>query len=150
MAIIPKDPLDWLTLFRQQIDELFNYLSAIELKEPFGEHDYTPLIDVFDTAESHVVEIELPGFAREDISLSICCNTLIVEGTKREEPKKNCEVNYIRLERHFGRFFRAIEIPPGVDAERVSARYEKGVLAVGFPKILDKSIIRNIAIAQGE
>ncbi|HEX9023829.1 MAG TPA: Hsp20/alpha crystallin family protein [Geobacteraceae bacterium] len=149
MAIIPKDPLDWLTLFRQQIDVLFNYLSTIELREPFGEHEYTPLIDVFDTVESHVVEIELPGFAWEDISLSICCSTLVVEGTKREEPK-NCEVNYIRLERHFGRFFRAIEIPPGVDAEQVSARYEKGVLAVSFPKIRNKSVIRNIAIAQGE
>ncbi len=149
MAIIPKDPLDWLTLFRQQIDVLFNYLSTIELREPFGEHEYTPLIDVFDTAESHVVEIELPGFAREDISLSICCNTLVVEGTKREEAK-SCEVNYIRLERHFGRFFRAIEIPPGVDVEEVSARYEKGVLAVSFPKIRNKSVIRNIAIAQGE
>ncbi len=149
MAIIPKDPLDWLTLFRQQIDELFNYLSTIELKEPFGDHEYTPLIDVFDTAESHVVEIELPGFAMEDISLSICCNALIVEGTKREVAKGN-EVNYIRLERHFGRFFRAIEIPPSVDVEQVSARYEKGVLAVSFPKISNKSIIRNIAIAQGE
>jgi HSP20 family protein len=97
-----------------------------------------------------VVEIELPGFAGEDISLSICCSMLVVEGIKREETR-NCGVNYICLERHFGRFCRAIEIPPAVDMKRVSAKYEKGVLAVIFPKLHDKSIIiRNIPIEQGD
>jgi HSP20 family protein len=150
MAIIPKDPLDWLTLFRQQINEIFNYLSAIELKEPYGEQEYTPLVDIFETAESFVVEIELPGFAGEDISLSICCSMLVVEGIKKDEPRI-CGVNYICLERHFGHFCRTIEIPPAVDMKRVSAKYEKGVLSVIFPKLPDKSIIiRNIQIEQGD
>jgi HSP20 family protein len=149
MAIIPKDPLDWLPLFRQQINEVFNYLSAIELKEPSGEHEYMPLVDIFETAESFVVEVDLPGFAREDISLSICCSMLVVEGVKREEPR-GCGVNYICLERNFGRFCRAIEIPPAVDTDHVTAKYEKGVLAVIFPKVRDKSLIRNIQIEQGD
>ena len=150
MAIIPKDPLDWLTLFRQQINEVFNYLSAIEHKEPYGEHEYMPLVDIFETAENFVVEIELPGFALEDISLSICCSTLVVEGIKRDEPR-NCGLNYICLERHFGRFCRTIEIPPAVDMKGISAKYKKGVLAVIFPKLHDKSIIiRNIKIEQGD
>jgi HSP20 family protein len=150
MAIIPKDPLDWLAFFRQQINEVFNYLSAIELKEPVGKHEYVPLVDIFETATNFVVEIELPGFSGEDISLSICCSMLVVEGIKRDEPR-NCEVNYICLERHFGRFCRAIEISPAVDMNRVSAKYEKGVLAVIFPKLHDKrNIIRNIPIEQGD
>ena len=96
-----------------------------------------------------MVEIELPGFATADLSLSICCNMLVVEGTKREEPRSE-EVSFICLERHFGRFCRAIEIPPSVDLNRVAAKYEKGVLAVLFPKLKDKStIIRNIPIDQG-
>ncbi len=148
MAKIPSDPLDWLPLFRQQINEVFNYISAIELKEPSGE-EYIPLVDIFETAESFIVEIDLPGFAREDISLSICCSTLVVEGIKREEPRSD-GVNFICLERHFGRFCRAIEIPPAVELDRVAARYEKGVLAVVFPKLLNKSVIRNIPIEQGD
>ena len=145
MAVIPKDPLDWLTLFRQQIDEVFNYLSSIEVKD-----EYIPLVDIFETSESFVVEIELPGFATADLSLSICCNMLVVEGVKREEPRSE-EVSFICLERHFGRFCRAVEIPPAVDVNRVAAKYEKGVLAVFFPKLKDKStIIRNIKIEQGD
>ncbi len=148
MAKIPSDPLDWLPLFRQQINEVFSYLSTIELKEPSGE-EYIPLVDIFETAESFVVEIDLPGFVSEDISLSICCSTLVVEGVKREEPRSG-GVNFICLERHFGRFCRAIEIPPAVDLDHVAARYEKGVLAVVFPKLLNKSIIRNIPIKEGD
>ncbi len=149
MAIIPKDPLDWLALFRQQINEVFNFLSAIELREPPGEHEYMPLVDIFETAESFVVEIELPGFSRSDITLSICCSMLVVEGIKREEAR-NSGVNFICLERHFGRFCRTIEIPPAVDPDRVTARYGRGVLVVGFPKVREKSIIRNIPIEQGD
>ena len=149
MAIIPKDPLDWLTLFRQQINEIFNYLSAIELKENFGDHEYIPQLDIFETEESFIVEFELPGFAREDISLTICCSMLIVEGIKRQEPRP-CDVNFICLERHFGRFCRTIEIPPTVDTNHATAKYEKGVLAVIFPKMRDRSTIRNVQIEQGD
>lgn len=150
MAVIPKTPLDWLTLFRQQIDEVFTYLSSIEGKEGYGEREHAPLVDIFETAETFVVEIELPGFLREDLSLSICCNMLVVEGTKREDARSG-EVNFICLERHFGRFCRAVEIPPAVDAAGVVAKFEKGVLSVAFPKLPDKSaIIRNIPIEQGD
>lgn len=150
MAVIPKDPLDWLTLFRQQINEVFTYLSAIEAREGVGEREYTPLVDIFETPDAFVVEIELPGFLQEDLSLSICCNMLVIEGVKREE-SRTPGVTYLCLERHFGRFCRAVEIPPAVDAKDVTAKYEKGVLSVAFSKLRDKStIIRSIPIEQGD
>jgi HSP20 family protein len=150
MAVIPKDPLDWLTFFQQQINEVFSYLSAMEAKDGFGEQEHLPLVDIFETAENFVVEIELPGFLKEDITLSICCNMLIVEGVKRKD--KCCrDVNFICLERNFGRFCRAVEIPPTVDMGLVKARYAKGVLSVSFPKLKDRSaIVKNIPIEQGD
>ena len=146
MAVIPKDPLDWLILFRQQINEIFNFLSTMETGAHPGESEHVPLVDIFDTVEMFMVEIELPGFHRSDISLTVCCNTLIIEGVKREEAK-NRQSTYICLERRFGRFGRTVEIPPGVDLSRTRARYEKGVLSVAIPRVKDKSaIIRNIPI----
>ena len=150
MAIIPKDPLDWLTYFQQQINEVFNYLSVLEQKESFGEHEYAPLVDIYETAENFVVEIELPGFEGNDIALSICCNMLIVEAIKRKEPSHR-GINFICLERNFGHFTRAVEVPPTVDLNRVKAKYVKGVLLVNLPKMYDKSaIIRTIPIEQGD
>lgn len=146
MAVIPKDPLDWLILFRQQINEIFAFLSTIEGKEAQGESEHSPFVDIFETADDFVVEIEFPGFERRDLSLSICCNTLVIEGVKREE-RRGKQVTYICLERHFGRFCRTVEIPPGVDLKGVTAKYAKGVLAVTFPRMKDKSaIVRKIPI----
>ena len=150
MAVIPKDPLDWLVLFRQQINEIFTFLSSLENGEGQGDNEHTPLIDIFETADSFVVEIELPGFDKRNLSLYVCCNTLGIEGVKREEPRRH-QVNYICLERHFGRFCRTIEIPPAADIVGVTAKYEKGVLLVAFPKVTDKKlIIKDIPIEQGE
>ncbi len=146
MAVIPKDPVDWLTLFRQQINEIFTFLSAIEAKESQGESEHTPFLDIFETADSFMVEVELPGFDRRDLSLSICCSMLVIEGVKREEPREK-RVNYICLERRFGRFCRTVEIPPAFDAKGVRARYDKGVLSIAFPRLKETStVIRNIPI----
>ncbi len=146
MAVIPKDPLEWLILFRQQINEIFTFLSTIEGGETQGDHEHTPLVDIFETADTFMVEVELPGFSRRDLSLNICCNTLVIEGVKREEPHGR-KLTYICLERRFGRFCRTVEIPPGCDLKEVKARYDKGVLSIAFPKLKDKgAIIRQIPI----
>jgi HSP20 family protein len=146
MPVIPKDPMDWLTLFRQQVDTIFNYLSSLERRGGCDEHEYIPLTDIFETADSYVVEFELPGFERRDLNLSICCNTLIFEGTKRREhPRRG--LRFIRVERHFGHHSRMIEIPPNCDLQGVRAKYDKGVLSVTFPRLTDgQLVIRDVTI----
>jgi HSP20 family protein len=92
-----------------------------------------------------VVEVELPGCRPGDITLSLCCSTLVVEGTAREEP--GAGVNYICLERSIGRFCRAVEIPPGADLGGVKAQYRRGLLTVVFPwSRKSRSHIREIPI----
>jgi HSP20 family protein len=145
MAVIPKEPLEWLNLFRQQMDEIFRYLSTLEGREGFTEKESAPLVDIYETADSFVVEVELPGCEAKDITLSICCSTLVVEGVTREEAGPG--VNYICLERCTGRFCRAIEIPPTADLAGVKARYRRGLLTVMFPLAKDsKTHIRAIPI----
>ncbi|HEX9006065.1 MAG TPA: Hsp20/alpha crystallin family protein [Bacteroidota bacterium] len=147
---IPKDPASWLILFREQMNEIFTFLSQLELSDKVGEHEFVPLLDIFETAEEYVVEFELPGFSATDLSLSICCNTLVLEGNKRQEQSRS-RTNYICLERTFGRFCRTVEIPPLYDVNGVHARYDRGVLVVSFPRLQGKSVvIRDIPIEQGE
>ena len=150
MAVIPKDPRDWLTLFRQQINEIFTFLSSLEVKGKPGDQEHAPFLDIFETTDKFVVEVEFPGFERRDLSLSICCNMLVIEGQKRQE-KGAKQVNYICLERRFGRFVRTVEIPPAFDASGVKAKYARGLLSVVFPRLKDRSsVIRNIPIEQAE
>jgi HSP20 family protein len=145
MAVIPKEPLDWLNLFRQQMDEIFRYLSTLEGREGTTEQEVSPLVDVYESADSFVVEVELPGCHPDDVSVSICCSTLVVEGVPRDQSASG--VNYICLERTSGRFSRAIEIPPGADLKRGRACYRRGLLTVAFPWCKgSKSHIREIPI----
>lgn len=144
MAVFPKEPFGWLNHFRQQMDEVFSYLTALEGREGM-EHDVLPPVDMYETADSMVVEIELPGFDPEQISVRSCYTTLVVNCFKREE--RPAGLNFICMERKFGRFSRAIEMPPDVDANEATARYEKGLLSVVFPKLPGKKmIIREIPI----
>ena len=146
MAVIPKEPLEWLGLFRQQMDEIFRYLSTLEGREGFTEKESSPLVDIYETADSFVVEVELPGCEAKDINLSVCCSTLVVEGVAREEAAPS-RVNYICLERSTGRFCRAVEIPPAADLDGVKARYRRGLLTVEFPWCRSsKTHIREITI----
>lgn len=147
MAVIPRYPLEWLNFFRQQMDEIFAYLSSLEVKDT-KECEFSPSADVFETPDCYVVEFEVPGFAPEDLSLTICCNTMVLEGVKREDAVVP-GANYICMERQFGRICRTVEVPPAVDMDRVKAQYEKGVLSVVFPRVQDKNmLIRDIRIEE--
>jgi HSP20 family protein len=146
MAVIPKVPHDWLILFRQQINEMFSFLSSFEKSGSLGDSENLPFLDIFETEHSFVVEVELPGCERSDISLIICCTTLVIEGYKREDAREQ-PITYICLERRFGRFCRTVEIPPGVNYAAISAKFEKGLLTVTMPRADDKKVlIRNIVI----
>ncbi len=146
MAALPQDPKDMLTLFRRQIREIFSHLASLEHPEGNGEGDYAPLMDMYESPDSLVVEIDLPGFAREDLSATVCCSLLVLEGVKRVDPPPQ-EGRFICLERRFGRFCRTIEIPPDVDRSGIRASLARGVLTVTMPKLSDSNgIVRSIPI----
>ena len=145
MISIPKDPIDWLALFRQQVDVILNHLSSADRLGSRNEQEHTPLVDIFETADSYVLEFELPGFERCDLKLSVCCNTLLLEGVKRREKRKGCR--YVRVERHFGHFSRMVEVPPQADIQGIRAVYDRGTLSVILPRRRDSGdFIREIPI----
>jgi HSP20 family protein len=146
MAALPTEPKDWLVLFRQQIREIFSHLATLEQPEGNGEGECAPLMDMYESSDCLVVELDLPGFAREDISATVCCSLLILEGVKRVDPPPP-QGRFICLERRFGRFCRTIEIPPDVDRAGICASLARGVLTVVMPKLSEANgIVRAIPI----
>ncbi len=104
---------------------------------------YAPPMDVFEQEDLLVVEIELPGAAKEDIEVYVSRNAVTVEGlkkgeTKREREQPSKQVSFLRLERKFGRFFRQIELPTPCNARACEACYENGLLVLTFKKIQDR------------
>jgi HSP20 family protein len=78
-------------------------------------------------------EAELPGMKEEDIDVSVVGNTLTIRGERTAESEVK-EDDYYCCERSYGSFSRSIAVPSNVDAQKIEANYEDGVLEVSLPK----------------
>ena len=87
--------------------------------------------DLFQTPDAFMVQIELPGIPKDQISLRIQDRTLYVKGEKK--PDLGLDVNtYFRQERAFGPFHASYELPAQVDVENTKASFADGVLTMRF------------------
>ncbi|MBI5491941.1 MAG: Hsp20/alpha crystallin family protein [Deltaproteobacteria bacterium] len=96
-----------------------------------------PNVDVFSNTCELVIEVELPGVRKDDIDVTIFKGTLTIRALKFECFEED-KVNYVCMERAFGRLYRAIEIPFPVDTMKIKAVYKDGVLTIIVPRVEDK------------
>jgi HSP20 family protein len=137
--------------FRRQMDRLFDDFFAPVEGRSFapaaqGQGVVMPSLDVHESEQAYTVTAELPGIDPKDVEISLDDNALTLRGEKRSERKEE-EGGRRYSERSYGRFERTIPFEAEVDADRVEATCENGVLKVTLPKnakARDKS--RRIAI----
>ncbi len=127
--------LDRLLYLQRKLDRLFRELLASDLflREEEG-YIEPPPVDLFENAESVVVEVELPGLEARDITLYVTGDVLVVEGSKGRGEEKDCQGR----ERSFGRFHRSVELPAIVNPSQVEATLKNGLLIVTVPRIKDR------------
>jgi HSP20 family protein len=97
------------------------------------ERGWAPAIEVFEKEDKFVVKAELPGMKEEDIDVSVVGDTLTIKGERKAESEVK-EEDYYCCERSYGSFSRSIALPSSVDAKKIEASYEDGVLEVSLPK----------------
>ncbi|HAR95995.1 MAG TPA: molecular chaperone Hsp20 [Deltaproteobacteria bacterium] len=114
---------DWETI-ENQMNRLF--AGAAPSAREF------PAINIWADGDTAVVTTELPGIDPGSIDMSVVGKTLTLRGERRPEEVENG--TYHRRERWYGKFGKAIELPFDVDADKVSARFSKGVLYITLPK----------------
>src|ERR671917_450641 len=76
---------------------------------------------------------DLPGLSEEDVALEVRDNALTISGERKAEHEAR-ERGWYRVERSFGGFSRSLTLPEGVNADGVTAAFDKGVLEVRIPK----------------
>lgn len=115
---------------RNEIDRLF----ADFFERPSGDFGrFTPPADLYETDEAYNVEMELPGFSRDDVSVTIEQGMLTIAGRRAREESDEDE-NYHLRERSVGRFSRSFSLPASIEADEVEARFDEGLLKVTLPK----------------
>ncbi len=88
-----------------------------------------PPVNLYTDAEGAVVTAELPGVAPDDLDVTVNDRLLTIRGERKPEQTSDDDT-WHRRERVFGTFTRDIELPFGVDSEKVDAKYRDGVLKV--------------------
>jgi HSP20 family protein len=118
---------------QREMDRLFSDFSK-RFGEPFGDEAF-PKLDVAETDGEIKVTAELPGITEKDVDVTLRDDVLTIKGEKKaEREEKDEEKNYHLVERSYGSFSRSIRLPAGLDASKVKASMDKGVLTVTMPK----------------
>ena len=121
-------PLRELELMDRRMRDLFNAV---------GLHPALPAADVYETDDEFVVELEAPGFTKDEVAVEVTDHALTIRGAKSEttdEEKKSYRFHE-RLEREFERRF---PLPESTDPERLKARFDQGLIKVRAPKAKER------------
>ena len=97
---------------------------------------WLPPVDIYETESAFVVEADLPGVHQENVNIQFDRNALTISGTRAATlpAKETAQLRVFSAERLSGTFSRSIRLPEHVDADKIEASYNNGVLTVTVPK----------------
>lgn len=117
---------------RESLDNLSRLFDEIWPGEWLGRQDIGR-IDLYEDDDKLHVDAELPGFGKDDISLTLENNVLHLEAERKVE-KEDKNANYYVRERSTGKWARMIRLPVAVDPDHVQAGFKDGVLTITLDK----------------
>jgi len=127
-----RDPLERMRLsFGELLPDMRDDLIPGWLAD--DENSFPAQLNLGETSDTLKVTIDVPGFNRDDIDISIDDHALVVKG-EREETDEEEKQDYHRFERHYGSFERRVTLPCDIDSQSVAADLDKGVLTITLPK----------------
>ena len=101
---------------------------------PFDGQKWAPFIDLYEHADRYVLYAEVPGVEADHVDVTHVGNTLTLRGEKTRPDDLGDTDRPVRGERRFGTFCRTVELPGDIDADRLSAKCQGGVLRITIPK----------------
>lgn len=117
-----------LTRRERDFDDLFRgFVSNGELV------NFNPAVDIVEEEDRYLIKADLPGMAENEIEVKVHDGVLVLSG-KREETKEEQKEGGFYRERRYGSFCRQFTLGSTVDAQKIEASYDKGVLTVSLPK----------------
>jgi HSP20 family protein len=126
-----------LAVLREQMDRTFDrfFSEPWGLIEPktFRTEGWFPAVDVSETDKEVTIRAEMPGIAAKDLDISILGTALTISGQKEEQEEQKCE-DFCHCERRFGSFRRAMDLPETIDADKITAESDNGVVTIHVAK----------------
>lgn len=128
------EPYRELATMRQMLDRFFedDFARFPSLWERRSD-TMSLALDVAEKDDAFIVKASVPGVPAEDVEVTLTDNVLTIKGEMKADKEIN-EENYHLRERRFGSFMRSVTLPTAVDADKIEAVNENGVLTLTLPK----------------
>ncbi|AGN26812.1 Hsp20/alpha crystallin family protein [Candidatus Methanomassiliicoccus intestinalis] len=92
-----------------------------------------PAVDIIDNFDGYIINIDLPGISKENVSLECSDHALVIKATRIDEEETK-SAGYIKRERGVSTAYRRIELPEDADRDNLEAELVNGVLRIDIPK----------------
>ena len=127
-------------LFDDMLQDAFTMLPTIHANPAVHSKGIKNFMktDVLEKEDSFELDIDLPGYKKEDVNIELDEGYLTISAQKNETNESNENGKYIRRERYSGTCSRSFFIGEDVDVKTISAKFEDGILSIVFPKIPER------------
>jgi len=129
-TLVRWEPIRELATLQTEMSRLMNGLFEGNGR---GAQEWVPAVDVWETDRELVYAFDLPGVSEDEVAIELHDDTLTVRA-ERKRTAETAEEGFVRFERRFGTFSRAVGVPAGVTEDGVTADYRDGVLEIRVAK----------------
>ena len=126
-------------LLSNTLDTLLALQEALDVTQDTGYFEGAttnrgvyPPVNIFEKGGDLVLVAELPGIKKEDLQLQVKGNTVRIAGER--EINYGEKISYHRIERNSSKFDRTLKLPISVEADKVKAEYNEGILVISLPR----------------
>lgn len=134
-----------LLTFRSDLEHLFDDFFREERLSK--SNSSVPKCNIFETEKSYHIDVKLPGLSSQEVDLSLNGNILTIKGGHLDETKQDDKHYHLR-EFSYQSIQRSWELPASIDAEKLSASFESGILKIELPKKHAETSVKKIKIKE--
>ena len=135
MTLVRWDPFRDVAELQNRINRMFDE-SFDRSKNPddeVGLRVWRPAVDIYETENGIVIEVELPGVGKEDVAVEVEDDVLMLKGERLANPHVK-EDNYYRRERLYGPFKRSFTLQQNIQPALIKATFKDGILRIEIPR----------------
>ncbi|UCD43440.1 MAG: Hsp20/alpha crystallin family protein [Chloroflexota bacterium] len=127
------DPFREMMIVRNARDRRFDGNLAVA-PSSWKSFNWSVALDVVENDDEFIVKASLPGINPDDLEITFSDSRLTIKGEVTEEEELE-EAHYHLRERRYGSFTRSIKLPSGIEADKIEAKYDSGILKLHLPKV---------------
>lgn len=140
MTLVRFNPVRDLVNIEREFNKMFNLFEnrlgfnrGKENDEAYENAVWSPLTDIAEDKDKYLLQLDLPGVTKDDLKLTIKDGQLCISGERKSE-KETKEKQFHRVERTFGKYYRAFTLPEGIKQDNIEAEFKDGQLNISIPK----------------